>query len=151
MSTPCYKVWSRFERKILDYDLMDLKINNELDWEKDVVGIMESAMSRFVNCKVDLSLIEPSELDPSSEWEFESDLSAIEQEIIALYMIQEWLQPFVNNQDMLEKYLTTQEYHAFADSTKVEKLKSLHNEAILDAEHLESKYSYMSQGLGVLS
>jgi len=150
MSTPCRKVWSRFERKILDYDLMDLKTNNVLGWEEDIAGITESAVSRFLSCKVDLSLIEPDINDPTSEWEFSGDLNATEQEIVALYMIQEWLQPFVNNQDMLEKYLTTQEYHAFADSTKVANLKSLHNESIIDAEHLENKYAYLPSGLGAL-
>ena len=145
MSTPYSKIWSRFERKIMDYDLMDLKENNILGWEEDISGIMDSAISRFTNCKVDLSLKD------DTLQVFDAELSMMEQEIVALYMIQEWVQPFVNNQDMLEKYLTTQEYHAFADSTKVANLKSLHMEAILDAEHLEYKYSYKSGTIGELS
>lgn len=82
-------IYNRFAQKITDYGILDLP---KRDLESMLSSWLTSAIAKFRRCEHDLS-----QRDDDMQ-EFSVDLNDTEIEILALLMVNEWLEPQVNSE-----------------------------------------------------
>lgn len=138
--TPYQDVFDRFDSKITDYELDSLTESEQDDIKTQK---MNSAIANYFSVKVDLSR-------DDATLTFDNDLPELVQEVIALYMVMEWLRPFKNNVDYLESYLNSREFKNFSPANKLKEVRETYKQAKLDASRLEIKYSYSNSMGGAL-
>lgn len=134
MTTPYSKIFDRFERQITDFDLF-----NMIDSEKEdnYKKILDNAVVHFeYGCDKDLS-----DRDDVTD-EFTDDLTANEQLIIALYMAYEWSLPYVQNQDLLQQYITVSSLKVGNQANHLSQVRQLNADSKSKADSLKTKYSF---------
>lgn len=135
MGTPYSAIYKRFLQKITDYKLLSLP---EEDVEEILYGYLTSSIVKFRTIKSDLS-----KRDDESQC-FEDTLLDVEIEILALQMVCEWVEPQLNNELYTKQFIGTKEEKFFAQSTHLEKLQTLRNDAELRSKKLRRDYSYQN-------
>jgi hypothetical protein len=131
--TPYQLIYDRFEKNITDYDLNFLIPSNKAEV---LLSILQEACVEYINSPVDLENRDDTTL------EFNIDLSATIQQIIANYMVMVWLKPYLNNQDLLELHFDTQEINSFSSANKIRSIIELHDKARAQAGKLATRLSY---------
>lgn len=74
--------------------------------------------------------------------QFNTDLSDLEQEILAMYMVYQWVSPFVNDVLQFKNYLQSNDFKTWSGSEFLKAKMSLQNQLKDMAEALMTKYSY---------
>lgn len=134
MTTPYSKIFDRFERQITDYDLFEMV---EVDKKANYKKILDNAVVHFdYSCDSDLS-----DRDDTAET-FADDLTDNEQLIIALYMAYEWSLPYVQNQDLLQQYITVSSLNIGSQSLHLAQIQKLNNQSKSRANTMKTKYSF---------
>ena len=82
-------IYNRFLNKITSYRILELSDN---DVQEMLLEWLNAAIPKFRRCKTDLSLRDDELL------EFDNDLLEVEIEILALLMVNEWLEPQINSE-----------------------------------------------------
>jgi len=130
--TSYQKIYDRFERLIVDYDLNELLPTTKAEVE---LGFLQSAITYYFTSSKDLSNRDDVNLT------FNFDLTELEQEILANYMVVAWIQPYMNSQDLFEQHFITSEYKAFSSANKINALEKAYNMANKNASVLATKNS----------
>ena len=127
-------IFERFCFKIKDYVLLNL---DDSDVFEACRVWMDAAIPKIRRLTNDLS-------DRDNEiMAFNSDLTEIEQEVIANMMIAEWLEPQINSQNYTNQFYGGKEEKFFAQSTHLNTLMNLKKEKRIETNKLirSSKYN----------
>jgi len=138
MSTPYDNIHNRVLIKISDRDLLSLL---PADLEEYLDNLLRSALVKFRTNNVDLS----DRNDGARE--FNTTLSEIEEEILALFEVVEWLTPQIKSIDILKQNLSTKDYKLASQANHLDKLQALYRESQITAERLRIDYNFRTTSL----
>lgn len=125
--------------KIKDRDLCS--INSTIAYEI-VLSYLPSACIKFQNCTQDLD-----DKDDMIQ-EFGFALSDTNKEILANYMVIEWLTSnFILTQQALKSRLTTSDYHALGNKDMLSQARQLRSELMEENDQLARNKSYLVSNL----
>lgn len=125
-------VYQVFLRKIRDYDLAKLF---DFDMEDIMFGYLVAAITKFKSCKKDITDIN------IEEQRFNCSLNITEIDILANFMVYEWITPYVNDEDLLKNTLNTSDYSNYSPANLLSTMKSMQEEARQTARRLMNTYS----------
>lgn len=129
------KIFTRFLRRIEDYDLMELC---DEDFYNSLLEYLDSAVARFRVCKNDL-------FDRDDELGcFKQDLLPIEIEIIILLMTRAWIEPQLKSDSITRQAWSGKETKFFAQANHMEKLQEMYDKALVEAHKLHRDYTYQN-------
>lgn len=74
--------------------------------------------------------------------QFNVDLTDLEQEILAMYMVYEWVSPFINDILQFKNYLQSNDFKTFSGAAFLSAKMSLQNQLKDMSDDLMCKYSY---------
>jgi hypothetical protein len=134
--TPYESIYDRFLSKITDYELKDLIVDSVEDAKTQLLKYLKGAIVDFYNCNIDLSL-----RDDEVE-SFELNLSDIEQEILANYMVTHWMKPQVLRLENIRKGLGSKDFTVFSGANHLKQLQELKTQLENDASKLNLIYYY---------
>lgn len=129
-------IYSVFFSKISDYDLANLQ---EPDIEIMLLGYLNTAISRFDECRKDLS--KKNDVDKY----FEETLSFEEIEILADHMVCCWIEPKLNDLDLLRNTLNTTDFSFFSPANLLKNVSDRYTNAMHDARKLTNEYSFKNK------
>ena len=128
------KIYNRALSKIEDPMLIQLP---EEDFENMLHGWLTSAIAKHRKCTHDLS-------DRDDELrQFNVDLTDIEQEILAILMVREWLAPQLNSVVLTSQVFGGKEEKFYAQANHLSELRELDEKLRLEAQQLSRDYTYM--------
>lgn len=108
----------------------------EEDLEKMLHGYLVSAIAKHRKCEHDLS-------DRNEELkEFKSELSELEQEIIAILMVREWISQQLHSVTLTLQVFSGKESKYYSQSAHMAELRELDERLKLEAQHLSRDYTY---------
>ena len=108
----------------------------EEDLEKMLYGYMISAIAKHRKCEHDLS-------DRNEELkEFKSELSELEQEILAILMVREWISQQLHSVTLTLQVFSGKESKYYSQSAHMAELRELDERLKLEAQHLSRDYTY---------
>ncbi len=140
MATPYSAVDNLFIGKITDSSLLTM---DEEFLEKTLDQYRFSAGVRFKQCKK-LS-------DRNEELrQYNQDLTDEEIEILANYMVLEWITPRINAIRNLEPVMTTKDYKAYSNAQHLETLLKMKRDIAQDVDKLMVSYTYSENDLSSL-
>lgn len=128
-------VYNQFLSKITSYKLLELSDN---DVQAMLLQWLTAAIPKFRRCKTDLSQRDDEIL------EFKNDLLEEEIEILALLMVNEWLEPQINSELYVSQFFGGKEEKWFAQANQLEKLIALKKQNHLEAQKLMRDYGYQN-------
>jgi hypothetical protein len=109
----------------------------EEDFESMLHGWLTSAIAKHRKCTHDLS-------DRDDELrQFNVDLTDIEQEILAILMVREWLAPQLNSVTLTSQVFGGKEEKFYAQANHLSELRELDERLRLEAQQLSRDYTYM--------
>ena len=127
-------IYNRALSKIEDPMLIQLP---EEDFENMLHGWLTSAIAKHRKCTHDLS-------DRDDELrQFNVDLTDIEQEILAILMVREWLAPQLNSVTLTSQVFGGKEEKFYAQANHLSELRELDERLRLEAQQLSRDYTYM--------
>lgn len=127
-------IYNRALSKIEDPMLIQLP---EEDFESMLHGWLTSAIAKHRKCTHDLS-------DRDDELrQFNVDLTDIEQEILAILMVREWLAPQLNSVTLTSQVFGGKEEKFYAQANHLSELRELDERLRLEAQQLSRDYTYM--------
>lgn len=142
MATTYDKIYNRALAKIQDFDLVDL---SDRDLEEMLHGWLMSAISKFRQCKNDLS-------DRDEELrQFNVDLEDEEIEILAIMTVREWLQPQVHSALLTKQIFGGKEENYFSQASHVKELMDMDTQLKTEAQKLSRDYSFSHDVRGYFS
>ena len=143
--TPFSKIYSRFLRKIIDLKLANLIISIPTMADDRLFGWMESAITKFDECEVDLQ-----DMDLKLQ-QFNVIVNPKAQEIIAIKMLVEWFEPMINDVLAMQNSLSDADYKQYSAANLLSSKQSRLNQMIEISDNLINNYSYTPnniKGLG---
>jgi hypothetical protein len=133
MSTPYSDVYSYFLSKITDYSFLNL---SQVDLETTLLVYMKTAITKFDNCKNDLS-------DRNDTTKiFNKTLSDKEKDILGALMVVEYLRPKVVTSELYRIAMSDPDYKIYSQANQIDKLITLYKTMQAESERLMTKYSY---------
>lgn len=133
MGTPYATIYNRFLLKITDYSLTELP--------DAVVDVMMHGylMSAIAGISVRELREHVSEYDDSQE-AFVYDLTNLEQEILALGMVESWVEPMIYSITLTQQMIGTKQTNHFSQSSHLNALVSLQDNVRKKKNKLISEY-----------
>lgn len=128
-------IYQRFLNKITSFRILEL---SDSDVQEMMSMWLTSAISKFRKCKSDLSKRDDEIL------EFEEDLLDEEQEILALLMVNEWLEPQINSELYINQFYGGKEEKFYSQQQHLDKLMDLKQSNHLRAQKLMRDYAYQT-------
>lgn len=128
-------IYQRFLNKITSFKILELSDN---DVQEMMLMWLTSAISKFRKCKSDLSKRDDEIL------EFEEELLDAEIEILALLMVNEWLEPQINSELYVNQFYGGKEERFYAQANQLDKLMDLKQSNHLRAQKLMRDYAYQT-------
>lgn len=138
--TPYRQIYEQFAQKISDIKLLSL---SDEDIASMMYGWMRSACVKFLNSENDLT-----DRDDTLQ-QFNYDLSELDQEIIANFMVVEWLEPQLNSTLLTSQFYGSKEEKFYAQANQLEKLMSLSEKNQIKTKKLIRDYGYQKVLKGV--
>ena len=140
MNTNYDEIYGLFTSKIKDH-----YFNHQLEMDFEfaeilMLGYLKYAIPRFTYCVQNLSLRD-DEIGT-----FEIELSEMEKEILATFMVAAYLNPKINSDDYLLRHLGSKDYIQFSPNNQLKELKDLQKNTVNEANSLMIEY-YYRQGL----
>lgn len=130
--TTFQEIYDNLKSKILDYDFIDL----DVEQENEMLGLkLKSALSKFVtskNIKMDMD-----------KGTFNRDLDGLEIEILTYGLLCEWLSPKIYTSELLEQRLSSNDFKQFSQANHLSELIALKKQA-------DNDFHYWMRRLDVL-
>lgn len=140
MATPYSVFDNRFLNKITD-DLL-LTMSDE-GLERTIDMFRMGATVRFKQC--DKFSVRDNELRV-----YEADFTDEEIEIVANYMVLEWLRQRINSIELMRYNMSTKDYKTFSDAEKLKVLLSIKNDIESETDRMIVSYTYSENSLSQL-
>lgn len=134
MSTPFSQIFERFQQKIQDYTIDQIFLSSTEAYENYLTGFLKSGLVKFFHCKQDLL----SRDDMNKE--FSTNLTELEQEILANLMLVEWLEKEVNNIMEMRLAISSGDFKRYAESQNLKEKSSLKDKSQENADYLMMQY-----------
>lgn len=128
-------IYNRFLNKITSYRILELSDN---DVQEMLLEWLNAAIPKFKRCKTDLSQRDDELL------EFDNDLLENEIEILALLMVNEWLEPQINSELYVSQFYGGKEEKFYQQANHLEKLINLKKSNYLEVQKLMRDYAYQN-------
>lgn len=128
---------------------MSLSNNDRSVIENNLIQLYLSATTHFLTCKKDLTL-NYSSLDSKPEGEdilIQSDLTPLEEEIIAGLMLVEYIKPIMLRNEVLEQVLGDVDFNLYSQANHLNQLQSLYGVLRKEVNANMNKYSYVRNGI----
>lgn len=109
---------------------------SESDVHEMLLQWLSAAIPKFRRCKTDLSQRDDELLI------FNNDLLENEIEILALLMVNEWLEPQINSELYVSQFYGGKEEKFYAQANQLDKLLSLKKSNHLEVQKLMRDYAY---------
>ena len=127
------QIYNRALRKLTDPTLLDV---SEEELEDTLYGYLMSAVAHSRKCVADLS-------DRDEELKcFNADLLDVEQEILAVNMLREWLDQRLNSATNILQVFAGKETKFFSQAQHVKELVELDERLKIEAQKLARDYTY---------
>lgn len=136
MATPFLNLYNRFLSKVSDYSFGNLY---DADLDAILIGYLTNATPKFFYCKQDLTY------DATTDT-FISDLTLIEQEILANMMVIEWIEPMLNSTVLLKQVMTDSNFNMTSQANQMRSLQQLRDSREREIEKLTIRYDYQNIG-----
>lgn len=133
--TSYQQIYDRFLNKVTSYKLLEL---SDQDIQEMLYHWLMSSIPKFRRCKTDLSLRDDDVLA------FKADLLDIEKEILALLMVNEWLEPQINSELYVSQFYGGKEEKFYAQQNHLNTLMSLKESNHVEAQKLMRDYAYQT-------
>lgn len=140
MPTPFADIYDVFTGKIND---LSLAIVFQEEAEEIMYRYLQSACNKFTQSMVDLY-----KQDLTNKC-FEDDIPREEKEILALYMVAEWLSPRLYTADLLQQTMTVKDFVLYSQANHIKEVREVHAYALREADGMALKYTY-KYGVGDL-
>lgn len=131
MGTPYGNIYDRFLTKVTDYGF-----SNQSSFESKAIKFLRSAIPKFIWCRSDLTM-----RDDSTQ-AFSIDLSEYEEEILSIYMVQEWIRPQINDLGNIRLDLGSREFQVTSQANHLDKLVALKKDMQEELTREINKYHY---------
>lgn len=128
MATPYEKIYNRFSQKITDFNLVDV---DDYSLDGMLRGWLQSAIVN-VRTSSDLSL-----RDDENE-AFDSDLSDLDIELLAMGMTMAWLDQYINSTENVLQFIGGKEEKYYSQANHLAELRSLREDTRLEMKRLHS-------------
>lgn len=125
MATTYDEVYDRFLSKITDYELAQLVVEELSD---NLEKFLKSAISDFKYCTSDRLVRD--DINKT----FISTLTDLEQEIIAKFMLVQWVTPHILRLENIRQSLGSKDFSVFSGANFLDKLLNLKKTLIAEAE-----------------
>ena len=133
MATPYEKIYKRFLNSIQDFNLVEL---DDATLEEMLLEWLDSAVVKSRFCDNDLSLRD------DNKQEFNSNLTNLEVEILALGMKLEWVSQYLNSTELTRQFIGGKEEKFFAQSNHIAQLRALRDDTIKQMNTLHNYHTY---------
>lgn len=131
MATPYYIIYDSFLRKVSDYNLLDLELE---DRELLLKSYLDDSCANFYTCKKDLS--------DRGENQFNETLSTEEINIIATGMLVEWLTPKLLLNENMENNLSPKDINIFSSANLLKEVRETYGFIQKKFDSMVNNYSY---------
>lgn len=128
-------VFERFLSKITNYSF--LTISKE-ELEATLMDYLRSAIANFHKCKKSLNIVD----DENGEKVFEEELTPYEQEILAMYMIIEYLRPRIVTDEIIEQSLSDKDFKIYSQANQLRELNLLYRMLRREVDKKVTEYTY---------
>lgn len=138
MGTPFTAIYKRFLSKITDYKLLELSDEQVVEM---MLGYLESAIAKCKELRANSLLYEYDE--ESDEYYFTYTLTNLEKEVLALGMVQEWLDPQIESVLVTTQFISGRQENFFAQHNHLNMLMNLQTKIKRERKQLISDYKTM--------
>lgn len=138
MGTPFTSIYKRFLQKITDYKLLELSDEQVVEM---MLGWLESAIAKCKELRADSLIYEYD--DETDEYYFTHILSNLEREVLALGMVQEWLDPQIESVLVTTQFISGRQENFFAQHNHLNMLMNLQTKIKRERKQLISDYKTM--------
>ncbi|WP_257645262.1 hypothetical protein [Bacillus velezensis] len=133
MPTPFEEIYGFFLPKLTDYSFLNI---SDQDLADTLEPLLRSSSIKFRRCKKDLT-------DRDQELkQFNEDLSDEEKEILACFMVVEYLTPKIVTADLLHQTLSSKDFKLYSQANHIKEIRELRNLIKKEAEGLMVQYTY---------
>lgn len=140
--TPFAKVYEVFLSQITDYQIKNMIENDkELELKENLQNWMFLGIGHFVACSKDLM-----NYDIKSEV-FNVELNSLEINIIAKWMVYEYLNTKVIDDSLMKQSLNSKDYRTYSPANQINAIKTARDQISKDGNSLMSKYFYSSKNI----
>ncbi|WP_440110350.1 hypothetical protein [Paenibacillus sp. QZ-Y1] len=136
--TPFVNIYERFSTKIQDYMLDELFRESTDTYEDYIFSFLKSSIAKFTHCRKNLS--DRDEVNKH----FNSNLSELEEEILAEMMKVEWMDKEVNNVLEMRLSLNNSDFKRYAESNNLKAKMDLRDNIQERVDNLIVQYTYSS-------
>lgn len=135
--TPFADIYKIFLSNVTDYQIKNMiKNHKELELRKNLQKWMVSGLGYFITCRKDL-------LDYDLENErFNVELDSIEKNIVAKWMVYEYLNTKTIDDGLMKQQLNPRDYRVYSAANQISAIESVKNRVKEDGNSLMSKYFY---------
>lgn len=134
MATSFDEIYKKFLFKVKAYELQMLLPEQK---EEILQIYLEASITQFYRrCKVNLEDIDLELL------QFNETLSLEEKNILAEYMVVEWLRPQLLSDELLESRLNTKDFTEYSTSKLIEQIRAVYDTSQRKARQLLVNYTY---------
>lgn len=131
-------VYDRFLSKIQDYDLLN-EIKTDLTFAKEMLfDYLKSALPHFTYTSINFEDV----MDNTNE-QFTISLSSMEKEIIARFMVVEYMSPKLLRTEMFEQRLGSKDFQNYSPGNLLKELQALREQEKSQTNTLMLQYYYM--------
>ncbi|WP_406590354.1 hypothetical protein [Bacillus atrophaeus] len=133
MPTLFEEIYGFFLPKLTDYSFLNI---SEKDLSDTLDPLLRSSSIKFRRCKKNLS-----DRDQTLK-QFNEDLSDEEKEILACFMVVEYLTPKIVTADLLHQTLSPKDFKLYSQANHIKEIRELRNLIKKEAEDLMLQYTY---------
>lgn len=135
--TPYSAIYARFLSKIQDYSLLKELELDQVYAESLMQSYLDSAIPHFIYISKDRL-----KRDDTTKT-FNVELSEMEQEILAIYMVKEYLRPKIIRDETLEQRLGSKDYNTYSPAKLMEQIREIVKDLDSEASVMMTQYCYM--------
>lgn len=133
------EIFELFLSKITEYDLSQL--SDDL-MEEELISILKSAYIKLGSNISNNIVIDYSSKTLSNPDNKTNSLTPIEINILVFWMLDEWVEPFVNNEEVLKMGLASQDYKELSRANMLDKITKAKNDIKKEALRYTHIYGF---------
>lgn len=130
------EIYDLFLSKISDFDLLEEYNVSPDNAEDELKGYLKSALPKFTYCSKDLF----DRDDTLAQFNF--TLSPMEQEIISIWMLAEYLSPKIFKTELLETNLGSKDFKLYSPANQIKEVRELKESIVKEVNLLMIEYYY---------
>ncbi len=147
MATAFSELYARFSGKITDYVLMELSDQDAVDIMHEyllgALAKMRELRSGAFEYTEEVTIVDEDGVEVLIGPHFTNNLIDIEKELLALGMVQEWLEPQIKSVLNTRQFVSSKETNFFAQHNHFNGLLHMQKEVRIEKHHLLTQYKVL--------